>query len=65
LIWLEQTAPGQFTRQTLKHGGADHAALEAIDLDGDGLLELVVGSFAEKPGNGLVEIFWNRPAGSR
>ena len=65
VIWLEQTAPGQFARQTLKHGGADHAALEAIDLDGDGLLELVVGSFAEKPGEGLVEIFWNRPAGSR
>jgi len=65
VIWLEQTAPGQFTRQTLKHGGADHAALEAIDLDGDGLLELVVGSFAEKPGDGLVEIFWNRPAASR
>ncbi|MFN6107045.1 MAG: FG-GAP repeat domain-containing protein, partial [Planctomycetaceae bacterium] len=65
VIWLEQTAPGKFTRQTLKHSGADHAALEAIDLDGDGLLELIVGSFAEKPGDGQVEIFWNRPTATR
>ena len=65
VIWLEQTAPGKFTRQTLKHSGADHAALEAIDLDGDGLLELIVGSFAEKPGDGQVEIFWNRPTAIR
>lgn len=65
VIWLEQTAPGQFVRQTLKHGGADHAALEAVDLDNDGLPELVVGSFAESPGNGPVEIFWNRPRAQR
>jgi hypothetical protein len=65
VIWLEQTAPGEFTRQALKHGGADHAALEAVDLDDDGLLDLVVGSFAEQPGNGPVEIFWNRPPAKR
>lgn len=60
LIWLEQTSRGAFQRHTLKNGKAHHAALEAFDVNQDGLLDLVLGEFAEQPGAGYAEVWVNQ-----
>jgi hypothetical protein len=46
--WWEQAAPGVFRPWTLATGPRDAAALEVADLDGDGRLDLLLGSF--RPG---------------
>lgn len=61
VIWLEQTAPGQFVRHAIETGNCIHAALELVDLDEDGDLDIVAGAFRDRAaGNqSAVAIWWN------
>jgi hypothetical protein len=44
IVFLEQTAPGQFSRHTLERGSPDYATLAIGDFDGDGDSDFAVGS---------------------
>ena len=60
VVWLEQTRRGVFERHTLKAGLPVHATLDTGDLDNDGDIDVVVGSFSlDGPLPGLIEIFEN------
>ncbi len=61
LIWLEQEAPGRYRRHTLEQGG-HHVTLDAADYDGDGDIDLAVGTFRTE-GAPVVELWENRGAG--
>jgi hypothetical protein len=60
LVFLEQTAPGAFTRHTLERGGR-HASLDVGDVGADGDLDVVVGSFRTL-GRPWVEVWENQGA---
>jgi hypothetical protein len=45
VIYLEQTAPGQFARHSLEAGSCDHATCVAGDIFGTGKIDLATGTF--------------------
>jgi hypothetical protein len=46
LVWLEQVKPGVFERRTLERKPPRYASLDLADVEGDGDLDILVGTFA-------------------
>jgi hypothetical protein len=61
LVWLEQTKPGVFVRHTIEMGFPRHATLDVADVDGDGDVDIVTGSFSpDKPAKSWVQVWLNQ-----
>ena len=69
LVWLEQTKPGTFARHTIEMGFPRHATLDVGDIDDDGDVDIVVGTFSMgKATVNWVDVWTNqlkRPGGPR
>jgi hypothetical protein len=60
LIWLEQTKPGTFARHSISIGFPRHATLDVGDVDGDGDVDIVTGTFSiEKSSGAWVDVWVN------
>jgi hypothetical protein len=60
LAWLEQTKPGTFVRHTIEMGFPRHATLDVGDIDGDGDMDIVTGSFSiGKSSAGWIDVWVN------
>lgn len=61
VIWLEQTAPGQFQRHSIQRGSVTHAAMTVGDFDGDSDIDIAVGQFGnDQVSSGTsMTILWN------
>ena len=68
LVWLEQTAPGQFDFHVWKHGPGQHPTLTTGDFDGDGKTDVALGiglwekPTAETAHPGALELWLSSPA---
>ena len=61
LIWLEQTAPGEFSRHLIQGGSPIYASVFLADTDQDGDMDVVAGCFDESKREGalLLHVFAN------
>ena len=65
LVWLEQTKPDVFARHTIEMGFPRHATLDVADVDGDGDIDIVTGTFSpDKPAKSWVQVWQNQRRGS-
>jgi VCBS repeat protein len=61
LVWLEQTKPGVFAKHTIEMGTPRHATLDVGDIDGDGLPDIVTGTFSiEEKATSWVDVWLTR-----
>jgi len=61
LVWLEQTKPGVWVRHTIEMGFPRHATLDVGDIDGDGVPDIVTGTFSiETATSSWVDVWLNR-----
>ncbi|HAL12802.1 MAG TPA: hypothetical protein DCP67_03230 [Planctomycetaceae bacterium] len=67
IIWLEQTAPGEFKSWSLETGNCNHATLDLADFDRDGDIDIAVGQFqtSANPVRTDVTIWWNNTTSSK
>ena len=64
LVWLEQTKPGAFARHTIEMGVPRHATLDVGDIDGDGIPDIVTGTFSiEARPQAWVDVWLTRKPG--
>ncbi len=61
LVWLEQTSRGVFVKHTIEMGFPRHATLDVGDIDGDGLPDIVTGTFSiEEKAASWVDVWLTR-----
>ena len=67
LIWLERTSTGEYVRHSLETGNCLHAAMDFADFDGDGDLDIALGSFRDSgsPNLSAATIWWNDTVSDR
>jgi hypothetical protein len=60
VIYLEQTAPGQFVRHSLETATCDHVTCVAGDVFGTGRIDLVTGTFVSTEADHAITIWKNQ-----
>lgn len=59
VIWLEQISPGEFQRHSLLKGHGRFPSMELADFDGDGDLDVSIGSMRDDSQTPSIGVFWN------